>query len=367
MVYQPVCPPGTDTQDFASMGCQPCRVGQYSSTPGSDCAPCPEGLSTLRAGSISKSNCSVCDSSSCGHGRCRVTLPGPSFYCECDFGYTKNDEGRCSVATYYLAGTGLLTGILLLLLVVAVSVRLKRAQKTNRAALRGKDHELTEMTDVWTVDPKELRLGRRLDKQSPGGFGDVYKADYRETTVAVKKLKQEVFELESSEVAFEREIQVMRTIRHPNVVMFLGVGHFSDTGCPFIVMEYMSRGALATILQRNSIALTNSQQIRFALDAAKGMRFLHSRRPPRIHRDLKSGNLLVSERWVIKVADFGSARLVEDEGVEQDAVKGSSRLTMDAPLLQPQYALSTCVGTALWTAPELLRGDSYSAAVDVYR
>lgn len=255
----------------------------------------------------------------------------------------------------------------MLLLVVAVLVRLKRAQKTNRAAMREKELELTEMTNVWTVDPKELRLGCRLDRRSPGGFGDVWKADYREITVAVKILKQEEFELDSSEVAFEREIQVMRTIRHPNVVMFLGVGHFSDTGRPFIVMEYMSRGCLGNILRNDSYALSSSQQIRFALDAAKGMRFLHSRRPPRIHRDLKSGNLLVSERWVIKVADFGSARLVKDEGVEQAAFKGSSRLTLSIPLLQPQYALSTCVGTALWTAPELLRGDSYGTAVDVYR
>lgn len=48
-------------------------------------------------------------------------------------------------------------------------------------------------------------------------------------TVAVKKLKQEVFELERSEMEFEREMQVMRAIRHPNVVMFLGVGHFLET------------------------------------------------------------------------------------------------------------------------------------------
>ena len=366
-VYKPACPPGAYTPDFASTGCLLCPIGQYSSSSGSCCTHCPPGLSTPEAGSIDKTNCSVCDSSSCGHGQCRVTLPGPSSYCECDFGYTKNDEGRCSVATYYLAGTGFLAGILLLLLVVAVLLRLKRAEKSNKAALRDKDHELTELTNGWIVDPRELKLGGRLDKRSPGGFGDVYKADYREMTVAVKKLKQEIFEMERSEIEFEREMQVMRTIRHPNVVMFLGVGHFSDTGCPFIVMEYMSRGSLGTILKSYSIVLTTSQQIRFALDAAKGMRFLHSCRPARIHRDLKSGNLLVSERWIVKVTDFGSARLVKDEGVEQDAVRGYGRLTLDAPLLQPQYVLSTCVGTALWTAPELLQGENYSTAVDVYR
>lgn len=132
-------------------------------------------------------------------------------------------------------------------------------------------------------------------------------------------------------------------------------------------MEYLSRGALTVILRNTSMSLTSSQQIRFAVDAAKGMRFLHSRRPPRIHRDLKSGNLLVSERWVVKIADFGSARLVKDEGIEQDAVRGTGPLSINAPLLQPQYQLSTCVGTAFWTAPELLLGENYGTAVDVYR
>jgi hypothetical protein len=366
-VYKPACPPGTYTSDFETMGCLYCPIGQYSSLPGPSCTRCPNGLSTFKTGSIDKNNCSECDSSSCGHGRCRVTLPGPSIYCECDFGYTKNDDGRCSVPTYYLAGTGFLTGILLLFLVVAVSLRMKKANKTNKAALRDKDHELTELINGWIVDPRELKLRGRLDKGSPGGFGDVYKADYREIVVAVKKLKQEIFELERSELEFEREIQVMRTIRHPNVVMFLGVGHSDENGCPFIVLEYMSRGSLRDVLKNESIALTNSQRIRFALDAAKGMRFLHSRRPPRIHRDLKSGNLLVSERWIVKVADFGSARLVKDEGIEQDVVRGCGRLSLDAPLLQPHSALSTCVGTALWMAPELLQGESYGTAVDVYR
>ena len=367
-VYKPDCPPGTRTFDFARKGCEPCPIGFYSSSHGPNCTRCPDSLSTLSIGSNSADNCSVCSSSSsaCGHGRCKVILPGPQVYCECDFGFTKDDNGRCFFATYYLAGSGFVLALLLLLLVAGVLVRFSRTRKIHRVALREKDLELDDMANGWRVDCREVKLRSRIDRSSPGGFGDVYKADYREMTVAIKKLKEVMLELERTELEFEREMQVMRAIRHPNIVLFLGVGRFDD-GCPFIVMEYTTRGSLGSILRNTAISLNNSQQIRFALDAAKGMRFLHGLRPPRVHRDLKSGNLLVSERWVVKVADFGSARLVKDEAVEQDAVRGTGPLSLDAPLLQPQYELSTCVGTAFWTAPELLRGNSYGTPVDAYR
>lgn len=366
-VYKPECPPGTYAFHFQTTGCQPCAVGFYSSSPVLKCVRCPDGLLTQSTGSTSVENCSVCISSICGHGQCRVIVPGPQVYCECDFGFTKNDDGVCSIATYFLAGSGLVAGIVLFAFAAAMLVRLRKAKKGHRVALRDKGRELCELTNGWTVDYRELKLQCRIDTMSPGGFGDVYKAEYHEMTVAVKKLKEVMLDLERTEMEFEREIQVMRTIRHPNIVLFLGVGRFRDDGCPFIVMEFMSRGSLGSILRNSSISLSSSQQIRFAMDAGKGMRFLHGLHPPRIHRDLKSGNLLVSERWVVKVADFGSARLVKEEAVAQDAVRGTGPLSLNAPLLEPHYELSTCVGTPFWTAPELLRGLSYGTAVDIYR
>lgn len=135
-LYKPGCPPGTSSLDFASLGCLPCNVGFYSSSSGPQCNQCPEGLTTRSNGSTTKANCSICYQSVCGHGQCSVTLPGPESACVCDFGFTKNDKGRCSVATYYLAGSGFLAGILLLLLSIAVFVRHKRVERNSRAALR---------------------------------------------------------------------------------------------------------------------------------------------------------------------------------------------------------------------------------------
>ena len=76
------------------------------------------------------------------------------------------------------------------------------------------------------------------------------------------------------------------------------------------------------------------------MDAARGMEFLHSASPPILHRDFKSLNLLVDRKWNLKVADFGLTAL---KGVEDRRL-----------------------GSIFWTAPEVLRGEPYNEASDVY-
>jgi serine/threonine protein kinase len=92
------------------------------------------------------------------------------------------------------------------------------------------------------------------------------------------------------------------------------------------------------------------RKIRFCLDIASGMLFLHTRSPPMIHRDLKADNVLVSEHYEVKIADFGTAARLRSEGgiSQRDVLRGSP----------------------LWIAPELLKDDSTSddvtTANDVY-
>lgn len=95
----------------------------------------------------------------------------------------------------------------------------------------------------------------------------------------------------------------MAALRHPNVVMYLGVCMHP----PAVVTEYCARGSLNDVLKK---CLTKpelagqldwSRRLGMALDAAKGMHYLHSSDPPVIHRDLKSPNLLVDKHWRVKV------------------------------------------------------------------
>ena len=95
----------------------------------------------------------------------------------------------------------------------------------------------------------------------------------------------------------------MASMRHPNVVMYLGV-------ClqpPCVVTEYCARGSLNDVFKRAratpalAAQLDWGRRLNMVLDAAKGMMYLHSSEPPVIHRDLKSPNLLVDKHWRIKV------------------------------------------------------------------
>ena len=100
---------------------------------------------------------------------------------------------------------------------------------------------------------------------------------------------------------------MMAAMRHPNVVLYLGV--CLDPPC--VVTEYCARGSLNDVLKR---ALYNAKyaeqldwrvRLSMALDAAKGMNYLHTSDPPVIHRDLKSPNLLVDKHWRVKVRGTG--------------------------------------------------------------
>lgn len=218
-----------------------------------------------------------------------------------------------------------------------------------------------ELTSVWQIGHNELELMERIGE---GGFGKVHKAVYREVVVAVKVLSDPE-QNEKMTGEFEREIFFMQTVRHPNIVMFIGAGK-ADDGERFLVTEFMHRGSLRDVMTANKEAgLSFALQLKFAIDAAKGMDFLHGLKPVRIHRDLKSVNLLVSRQWVVKVADFGLSRQIL---TGKRTRSGATSIT--SPLLGNDGTGFTCttrVGTAQWRAPELCTSQRYGTSADVYR
>jgi serine/threonine-protein kinase CTR1 len=138
----------------------------------------------------------------------------------------------------------------------------------------------------------------------------------------------------------------MSRLNHFNVVRFYGVSRdvgsrFSVDGSLYLVTEYMPKGSLWEVLRSNDSALNEGMRHQMALDIARGMSYLHSLKPPILHRDLKALNLLVDNSFNVKVADFGIARPRVDD-------------TM------------TFCGTPKWTAPEVLRMNNYSEKADVF-
>ncbi|KAM0041313.1 putative protein kinase TKL-CTR1-DRK-2 family [Helianthus debilis subsp. tardiflorus] len=185
---------------------------------------------------------------------------------------------------------------------------------------------------------EDITLGERIGL---GSYGEVYRGDWHGTEVAVKKFLDQEVTVESLE-EFKSEVGIMKRVRHPNVVLFMG----AVTRAPHlsIVTEFLPRGSLYRLIHRPNNQLDIRRRLRIALHAARGMNYLHNCTPVIVHRDLKSPNLLVDKNWVVKVCDFGLSRMKHSTFL-------SSRST---------------AGTAEWMAPEVLRNEPSDEKCDVY-
>jgi serine/threonine protein kinase len=230
---------------------------------------------------------------------------------------------------------------------------IRRKKKINEVLL---SQQIRQLKEVWQIGWGEITVQEEI---GGGASGRVLLARYRDTFVAVKMLKdddpQDVFK-------FTEEIKFMQTMRHPNIVLFLGAGKTPEER-PFLVLEFIRRGSLRKVLDDESTLLSTRRKIHFATDAAKGMAFLHNLNPPRIHRDLKGENLLVSESWIVMVADFGLGRCFKSEQPRQR----KRHRPITEPLLEEEHLSLDGIGTARWSAPELSRREKYDGSIDVYR
>ncbi|CAH9120476.1 unnamed protein product [Cuscuta epithymum] len=184
----------------------------------------------------------------------------------------------------------------------------------------------------------DLTIGDHIGQ---GSCGNVYHALWYGSDVAVKVFSKQEY---SDDVifSFRQEVALMKRLRHPNVLLFMGAVTSPERLC--IVTEFLPRGSLFRLLQRNISRLDWRRRVHMALDIARGMNYLHHLNPPLIHRDLKSSNLLVDKNWTVKVGDFGLSRL-----------KHETYLTT-----------KTGKGTPQWMAPEVLRNEPSDEKADVY-
>ncbi|KAL7144327.1 hypothetical protein ABFS83_07G005300 [Erythranthe nasuta] len=185
---------------------------------------------------------------------------------------------------------------------------------------------------------EDLTIGEQIGQ---GSCGTVYHALWYGSDVAVKVFSRQEY---SDDVifSFRQEVSLMKRLRHPNILLFMGAVTSPERLC--IVTEFLPRGSLFRLLQRNTAKLEWRRRIHMALDIARGMNYLHHNNPPIVHRDLKSSNLLVDKNWTVKVGDFGLSRL-----------KHETYLTT-----------KTGKGTPQWMAPEVLRNEPSDEKADIY-
>ncbi|XP_077579087.1 LIM domain kinase 1a isoform X4 [Stigmatopora nigra] len=202
--------------------------------------------------------------------------------------------------------------------------------------------------------PSDLIHGEVLGK---GSYGQAIKVTHRETG-EVMVMKELISFDDETQRTFLKEVKVMRCLDHPNVLKFIGV-LYKDKRLNFIA-EYIKGGTLREIIKKMDSSYPWNQRVSFAKDIAAGVSYLHSRNL--IHRDLNSHNCLVRENNTVVVADFGLARLMVDDKLEENHSQGNLP-GLKKPDRRKRY---TVVGNPYWMAPEMIHGKSYDERVDIF-
>eukprot|EP01111_Echinosteliopsis_oligospora_P011467 TRINITY_DN3793_c0_g1_i1.p1 TRINITY_DN3793_c0_g1~~TRINITY_DN3793_c0_g1_i1.p1 ORF type:complete len:924 (+),score=262.14 TRINITY_DN3793_c0_g1_i1:63-2834(+) len=195
---------------------------------------------------------------------------------------------------------------------------------------------------TMTFDYREIVFEElKLDPDSigSGAFGVVYKGKWRGATVAVKKLLVDVMDAEVLALEVRREATVFQQVaNHPNIVRFYGACTKKQPLC--LITSLYPRGSVYSLIRK--VKLEWSTIVGFARDAAAGISHLHAENV--IHRDIATRNLLVDDQGVVRISDFGLARI---------KTKATSQTKSN-------------VGPVKWMAPEAIKKKQFSVKSDSY-
>jgi tRNA A-37 threonylcarbamoyl transferase component Bud32 len=192
---------------------------------------------------------------------------------------------------------------------------------------------------VCKDDPRGRFATSAQDLIGAGGAAEVFLAvdTWSNQKVAVKKMKLNTSNIKD----ITTEISIMKTSTHPNIVSYIDSYIVEDR--LWVVMEYMGNGCLTELLnQYEAVRLTEKHIATICRETLRGLQYIHNLN--RIHRDIKSDNILLGVNGEVKLADFGYA----------------------AQLTAQRIVRTTVVGTPYWMSPELIHGNNYDTKVDIW-
>ncbi|KAK9281481.1 hypothetical protein L1049_004384 [Liquidambar formosana] len=208
--------------------------------------------------------------------------------------------------------------------------RRRQGESNKSGSLKSKNQEFTYSEIVSITNDFETVIGE-------GGFGKVYLGTLKNGNQVAVKVRSPSSNQGPKE--FQSEAQLLVRVHHTNLVSFIG---YCNKGTHMaIVYEYMANGNLRHHLSETNANVLNWQKrLQIAIDAAQGLEYLHyGCRPPIIHRDMKSTNILLNERLQGKIADFGLSRILKNDGGPDD-----SHIYTDAAgtpaYIDPEYHLT---------------------------
>jgi len=209
--------------------------------------------------------------------------------------------------------------------------------------------KLSESTSSSSSAPKDVSYAiinasdlTCVGNLARGHFGEVLLATWNGMEVACKLVRKDTVKKDKWDI-LQQEIEILSKLRHPKVILFLGVA-LDNKNCKYIICEYMKNGCLYDLVHnsfKRSQYVTPSLKFRIARDIAQGMSYLHGLRI--IHRDLHSKNILLDGKFTAKVADFGLSKIIrEDE------------------------TYSYTHGAAAYMSPEVIKGSKCTTEADVF-
>ena len=187
----------------------------------------------------------------------------------------------------------------------------------------------------WEIDQRQIRLIRRL---GAGQFSEVWEGLWNNTTPVAVKVLIKPGTMSPSE--FLQEAAPMMRLRHPNLILLHAVCTRKEP--IYIVTRLMKHGSLLEYLRGEGRSLKLPQLVDMSAQVATGMAYLECQNY--IHRDLTASNILVSEHLVCKVADFGLARLIDEDIYEaQPGEKFPIKWTAPEALLYNRFSIKSDV------------------------
>src|SRR5262244_1719672 len=198
---------------------------------------------------------------------------------------------------------------------------------------------------------KTLRNYRITDKLGVGGQGAVYKAIDTKLgrSVVIKVIPPELSAKEANLKRFEREARLASSLDHPNICTIFDLDEVD--GVHFIAMQFVEGKNVRQLVAGRPLELKTSRLI--GLQVADALAAAHSRGI--IHRDIKSGNVMVTASGQVKVLDFGLAKLLDDTEAAGAGIHRTELTEVGVPY-----------GTATYAAPEQARGDRVDARAYIF-
>lgn len=193
--------------------------------------------------------------------------------------------------------------------------------------------------EKWIIDHRELKI--EYPAATSGTCSNIHYSMWRDIEIVVKTPKYKRMALLCDLV---KEIEIWSSLRHPNLVQFLGISFDKTNDDFFILMDKVEGCNLKDFIKLNN-TLPKKIKLKICQQLINIIKFIHSCKPPIIYRDLKPENIMIDAQNTVKLIDFGLSRFMPETN---------------------NYRLTGGTGTVRYMAPEVFLKQDYGLNVDVY-